>query len=93
MLLRLLASPSIASKRWVYDQYDSMVQTQTTSCPEPPTPPCCACGGRNKAIALTTDCNPRYCYLDPYRGAMIAVAEAARNSTASARLRWPSPTA
>ena len=80
VLLKLLASPSIASKRWVYDQYDSMVQTQTTVLPGAADAAVLrlrASGG--KGIALTTDCNPRYCYLDPYLGAQIAVAEAARN--------------
>ena len=48
VLLKLLASPSIASKRWVYDQYDSMVQTQTTVLPGAATPPCCACAGRTR---------------------------------------------
>jgi len=80
VLLRLLASPSIASKRWVYDQYDSMVQTQTTVLPGAADAAVLRLrdsGG--KGIALTTDCNPRFCYLDPYEGARIAVAEAARN--------------
>ena len=80
VLLRLLASPSIASKRWVYDQYDSMVQTQTTVLPGAADAAVLRLrdsGG--KGIALTTDCNPRHCYLDPYEGARIAVAEAARN--------------
>jgi phosphoribosylformylglycinamidine synthase II len=80
VLLRLLASPSLASKRWVYDQYDSMVQTQTTVLPGAADAAVLRLrdsGG--KGIALTTDCNPRYCYLDPYEGARIAVAEAARN--------------
>lgn len=80
VLLKLLASPSIASKRWVYDQYDSMVQTQTTALPG--AADAAVLRLRNsggKGIALTTDCNPRYCYLDPYLGAQIAVAEAARN--------------
>jgi phosphoribosylformylglycinamidine synthase II len=80
VLLKLLASPSIASKRWVYDQYDSMVQTQTTVLPGAADAAVLRLresGG--KGIALTTDCNPRYCYLDPYLGAQIAVAEAARN--------------
>ena len=80
VLLKLLASPSIASKRWVYDQYDSMVQTQTTVLPGAADAAVLRLrdsGG--KGLALTTDCNPRYCYLDPYLGAMIAVAEAARN--------------
>ena len=80
VLLKLLASPTIASKRWVYDQYDSMVQTQTTVLPGAADAAVLRLrdsGG--KALALTTDCNPRYCYLDPYLGAQIAVAEAARN--------------
>ena len=79
VLLQLLSSPSIASKRWVYDQYDSMVQTQTTVLPGAADAALLRLRGTNKAIALTTDCNPRYCYLDPYVGAQIAVAEAARN--------------
>ncbi|MBV9852265.1 MAG: phosphoribosylformylglycinamidine synthase subunit PurL, partial [Armatimonadetes bacterium] len=79
VLLKLLATPSIASKRWVYDQYDSMVQTQTTVLPGAADAAVLRLRGTQKAIALTTDCNPRYCYLDPYVGAQIAVAEAARN--------------
>ncbi|BDI30791.1 phosphoribosylformylglycinamidine synthase subunit PurL [Capsulimonas corticalis] len=78
-LLTLLGTPSIASKRWVYDQYDSMVQTQTTVLPGDADAAVIRIRETNKAIALTTDCNPRYCYLDPYIGAQIAVAEAARN--------------
>jgi len=80
VLLKLLASPSIASKRWVYDQYDSMVQTQTTVMPGAADAAVLRLrGSGGKGLALTTDCNPRYCYLDPYLGAQIAVAEAARN--------------
>ena len=80
VLLKLLASPTIASKRWVYDQYDSMVQTQTTVLPGAADAAVLRLrDSGNKALALTTDCNPRYCYLDPYLGAQIAVAEAARN--------------
>ncbi len=80
VLLKLLASPSIASKRWVYDQYDSMVQTQTTVLPGAADAAVLRLrDSGNKALALTTDCNPRYCYLNPYLGAQIAVAEAARN--------------
>ena len=80
VLLKLLASPSIASKRWVYDQYDSMVQTQTTVLPGAADAAVLRLrDSGNKGLALTTDCNPRYCYLDPYLGAQIAVAEAARN--------------
>ncbi|HEX5324165.1 MAG TPA: phosphoribosylformylglycinamidine synthase subunit PurL [Capsulimonadaceae bacterium] len=79
VLLKLLASPSIASKRWVYQQYDQMVQTQTMLFPGRADAAVLKIRGTKKAIALTTDCNPRYCYLDPYVGAQIAVAEAARN--------------
>ncbi len=80
VLLKLLASPTIASKRWVYDQYDSMVQTQTIVLPGAADAAVLALRGTGgKAIALTTDCNPRFCYLDPFLGAQLAVAEAARN--------------
>ena len=77
-LLALLGSPNIASKRWVYDQYDSTVRTNTVQ------PPGGDAGvlrvrGTSKGIAATLDCNARYVYLDPRRGGMIAVAEAARN--------------
>lgn len=77
-LEQLLLSPTIASKRWVYQQYDHTVRTNTVVGP----------GGdaavvrirdTDRAIALTTDCNGRYVYLDPREGARIAVAEAARN--------------
>jgi phosphoribosylformylglycinamidine synthase II len=82
VLLRLLASPNIASKRWVYEQYDTMVRTGTVVGPGSD-----ACVIRlrktNKAIAATTDCNGRYCYLDPRMGGRIAVAEAARNLVCS----------
>ncbi|MFM6057315.1 MAG: phosphoribosylformylglycinamidine synthase subunit PurL, partial [Microcystis aeruginosa] len=86
ILLKLLDSPSIASKRWIYRQYDHQVQNNTVILP----------GGADAAVirvrplganpansrrgvAATTDCNPRYVYLDPYNGAKLAVAEAARN--------------
>ena len=78
VLLRLLESPDIASKEWVYRQYDHQVQTNTV------VPP----GGDGavlrikdtmKAISLTADGNGRYCYLDPFNGGAMAVAEAARN--------------
>ena len=79
VLMQLLASPTIASKVWVTDQYDSMVQTQTVL----------GCGaadaavlrvrGSAKGIAVKTDGNGRYCMLDPYVGGKIAVAESARN--------------
>ncbi|HEX9109024.1 MAG TPA: AIR synthase related protein, partial [Longimicrobiales bacterium] len=78
VLLRLLASPNIADKTWIYRQYDSTVRTNTVAAP----------GGdagvlrlrhTRKGLAATMDCNGRYCWLNPRRGGMIAVAEAARN--------------
>ncbi|MCA1649359.1 MAG: hypothetical protein LC753_03475 [Acidobacteria bacterium] len=77
-LLALLASPTIASKRWVYRQYDHMVRTNTLVLPG------MGAGvvrvkGTSRALALSVDGNGRYCYLDPRRGALLALAEAARN--------------
>ncbi len=78
VLLALLGTPAIGSKRWVYRQYDHMVRTNTINLP--------GMGAgvvrvkeTNRAIAMSVDGNGRYCYLDPRRGAMLAVAEAARN--------------
>jgi len=78
VLRRLLASPNIASKRWVYEQYDSMVRTNNIALAEADAA-LVYIKGTDKALSLTTDCNGRYVYLNPRRGAMIAVAEAARN--------------
>ncbi len=78
-LLAILASPTVANKHWVYEQYDHMVQTNTVVSPGTGDSAVLRLKGSNKAIAVTTDCNGRYCFLDPYRGAQIAVAEAARN--------------
>ena len=77
-LTRLLASPQIASKRWVYRQFDHMVRTNTI------VPAGMGAGvvrikGTPRALAFSVDGNGRYCLLDPYRGAMLAVAESARN--------------
>jgi phosphoribosylformylglycinamidine synthase subunit PurL len=77
-LLDLLSSPSICSKRWVYEQYDHMVQTNTVVLPGSDSS-VIRLKGTKKAIAATTDCNSRYCYLNPYIGAQIAIAEAVRN--------------
>ncbi len=77
-LLSLLESPTIASKRWVYQQYDHMVRTNTTVRPGSDAA-VVRIKGTNKAVAMTVDCNSRYCLLHPYEGARIAVAEAARN--------------
>ncbi len=82
VLLKLLASPSIASKEWVYEQYDHMVQTNTMVLPGSDAA-VLRLKGTDRAIAATTDCNSRYCFLDPYRGAQIAVAEASRNLVCS----------
>jgi phosphoribosylformylglycinamidine synthase II len=78
VLLALLGSPAIGSKRWVYRQYDHMVRTNTINMP--------GMGAgvvrikdTDRALAMSVDGNGRYCYLDPRRGAMLAVAEAARN--------------
>jgi len=78
VLLKLLAAPSISDKSWVYEQYDHMVQTNTVVLPGSDAA-VLRLKGTNKALAATTDCNSRYCFLNPYRGAQIAVAEAARN--------------
>jgi len=78
VLLSLLALPTIASKEWVYGQYDHMVQTNTMVLPGSDAA-VIKLKGMKKALAATTDCNSRYCFLNPYRGAQIAVAEAARN--------------
>ena len=82
VLLKLLASPSICSKKWVYEQYDHMVQTNTVVLPGSDAA-VIRLKGTSKAIAATTDCNSRYCYLNPYMGAQIAIAEAARNLVCS----------
>lgn len=79
----LIQLPSIASKRWVYDQYDSMVGTGNTHTNEPSDAPVVRVHGSPKALAVTTDCNSRYVFSDPYKGAMIAVSEAARNIVCS----------
>ncbi|HYR09114.1 MAG TPA: AIR synthase related protein, partial [Longimicrobium sp.] len=84
-LLRLLDSPTIASKRWVYEQYDSTVRTNTVVGPGSDAA-VIRLRGTRKAIAATVDCNARYVYLNPYRGGQIAVAEAARNLACSGAL-------
>jgi phosphoribosylformylglycinamidine synthase len=80
--LKVFSSPNIASKKWVYEQYDSMVRTNTIVGP--------GCDSaviyikeQNKALAVKTDCNSRYVYLNPREGTKIAVAEAARNIVCS----------
>jgi len=77
---------NIASKHWVYEQYDSMVRTNSMSTNAPSDAAIVRLKDISKALALTTDCNAAYVYADPYRGAMIAVAEAARNIVCSGGL-------
>ncbi len=78
VLKKLLSSPNIANKNWVYEQYDTQVRTNTYIMP----------GGdasvlrikkTNKALSMKTDCNSKYVFLNPYKGGMIAVCESARN--------------
>jgi phosphoribosylformylglycinamidine synthase len=91
-LVELLRSPTIASKNWVYRQYDHMVQAGTVVAPGSDAavirihlqrPDLGYAGAGEKYIAFTTDCNSTYCYLDPYEGGKIAVAEAHRNLVCS----------
>lgn len=79
----LLGLPNIASKRWIYEQYDSMVGTVNMSTNAPSDAGIVAIKGTKKALALTVDCNSRYVNADPEIGTMIAVSEAARNITVS----------
>lgn len=81
-LLALLSQPTIASKEWVYEQYDYMVRTNTVVAPGSDAA-VLRIRGTNKALAMTTDCNSRYVYLDPEVGGKIAIAEAARNIVCS----------
>ena len=80
---QLIQIPNIASKRVVYHQYDSMVGTGNTSTNAPTDAQVVHVKGTKKGLAVTTDCNSRYVFADPYKGAMIAVSEAARNIVCS----------
>ena len=80
---KIIQIPNIASKRWIYVQYDSMVGTGNASTNAPSDAAIVVAKPTGKALALTTDCNSRYVFADPYKGAMIAVAEAARNIVCS----------
>ena len=77
-LLKLLGSPNLSSRKWVYRQYDHMVMTNTVILPGGDAA-LLRVKGLKKGVAVTADCNSRYCYLDPRLGAQHAVAEAARN--------------
>lgn len=78
----LLKAPTVASKEWVYDQYDYQVRTSTVVAPGSDAA-VIRVRGTNKGLAMTTDCNSRYIFLDPEVGGAIAVAEAARNIVAT----------
>ena len=81
-LKKLLACPNIASKEWVFEQYDHMVRLNTLVLPGSDAA-VLRIKDTQKAVAISVDCNSRYCYLDPYEGAAIAVAEACRNVVCS----------
>lgn len=78
-LKMLLSSPNIASKKWIYSQYDYQVMTNTVVMPGDGDAAVLRVKGREKGFAVTVDCNSRMVYLDPYQGGMMAVAEAALN--------------
>ena len=77
-LLKLIASPNLASRRWVWEQYDQSVGGDTVQRPGGDAA-IVRVHGSKKALAITTDCSPRYCYSDPFEGGKQAVAEAYRN--------------
>ncbi|HVZ96179.1 MAG TPA: phosphoribosylformylglycinamidine synthase subunit PurL [Chitinophagaceae bacterium] len=80
---KIISLPNIASKKWVYHQYDSMVGAANLSTNAPSDAAVVGIKGTRKALALTTDCNSRYVFSDPRIGCMIAVSEAARNIVCS----------
>jgi len=82
-LLRLVASPNLCSKHWIYEQYDTTVRTNTIAGPERRDAAIIRVKGTGRALALTSDVNPLYCFLDPFEGGKQAVAEAARNVAAA----------
>ncbi|MDD3602537.1 MAG: phosphoribosylformylglycinamidine synthase subunit PurL [Sulfurovum sp.] len=76
---KLLMSLEVVDKAWIYNQYDSMVQTNTEKGPGSLDASCIRIKENGKALAMSSDCNPRYCYIDPKKGAALAVAESGRN--------------
>ncbi|HVT43074.1 MAG TPA: phosphoribosylformylglycinamidine synthase subunit PurL [Thermoanaerobaculia bacterium] len=82
-LLRLLASPNLCSKRWIWEQYDRTVRTNTLAGPEEADAAIVRIKETGIALAITSDVNPVYCFLDPFEGGKQAVAEAARNIACS----------
>lgn len=80
---QLISLPNIANKRWIYNQYDSMVGTANSTTNSPADAPVVWVKDTTKGIAMSVDCNSRYVHADPYQGGMIAVCEAARNIVCS----------
>ncbi len=76
---KLFSSIEVVDKAWIYNQYDSMVQTNTTKAPGSLDASCIRIKENGRALAISSDCNPRYCYIDPKRGASLAVVESGRN--------------
>jgi phosphoribosylformylglycinamidine synthase subunit PurL len=85
-LLKLISCPDLCSRRWIFDQYDSTVGGQTVKRPADADAAIVRLEGTNRALAITTDCTPRYCAADPEQGGAQAVAEAWRNITATGAL-------
>ncbi len=76
---KLVASPEVVDKSWIYKQYDSMVQTNTIKAPGSLDASAIRVKKSGVALSLSSDCNPRYCYIDPFKGAAAAVVESGRN--------------
>ena len=76
---KLFSSIEVVDKAWVYKQYDSMVQTNTAKAPGSLDASVIRIKENGKALAMSSDCNPRYCYIDPFKGAALAVIESGRN--------------
>jgi phosphoribosylformylglycinamidine (FGAM) synthase-like enzyme len=91
-LIKLMGSPDLASRRWIWEQYDHMVGADTVQRPGGDAA-VVRVHGTQKGIAISTDCTPRYCYADPVRAASRRSPNAIATSRRSARRRWPSPTA
>ena len=85
VFLKLLSSPTLSDKRWIWEQYDHMVRTNTVVLPGSDAA-VVRIKDTKKALAMTVNCNQTYCYLDPFTGAGIAVAESARNLACSGAL-------
>jgi phosphoribosylformylglycinamidine synthase len=79
VFIKLMNSMEVVDKAWIYDQYDSMVQTNTTKAPGSLDASSIRIKENGKALAISTDCNPRYCYIDPKKGGALAVMESGRN--------------